>query len=213
MNKLLLSSRGTYITDGRYGIFDKPRNEVRWAYVMTASKSVPDRTYIVKHEQRMVELGWDFETLDLDGKTPDQLRKILADRDAINMEGGNSFYLLKSIRESGFTEVLREFLDRGGVYCGASAGAYVACPTIEVATWKKLQKFDRHGVSDFRAMELVPFLVVAHVTPAIQEMIKPAMELAQYPVKLLTDQQALSVIGDKVELLDDPRLAAKDFGG
>ena len=213
MKKLLLASRGTYVTDGQYEIFDKPRNKIKWAYITTAGKSVPDSAYIKKHEQRMMELGWDFKEIDLDGKTTDELRELLKDKEAINVLGGNSFYLLKSIRESGFDKVLSEFLDRGGVYCGSSAGAYVACPTIEVATWKKVQKFDHHGVNEFTAMNLVPFLIVAHCTPEIEAMFKPNIELTQYPVKLLTDQQAIIVTDDKIEVLEDPNIGLKDFGG
>ncbi len=213
MKKLLLASRGTFVTDGKYEIFDKPRNEIKWAYITTAGKSVPDTTYIQKHEQRMQELGWDFEEIDLDGKTTGDLRELLKDKDAINVLGGNSFYLLKSIRESGFTEVVHEFLGRGGVYCGSSAGAYVACPTIEVATWKKPQRFDHHGITDFTAMNLVPFLIVAHHTPEIEAMIKTKKEQAQYLVKVITDQQAIVVKNDKIEYLEDPNIESKDFGG
>lgn len=213
MKQLLLASRGTYVTDGQYEIFGKPRNKIKWAYITTAGKSVPDKTYIKKHEQRMRELGWDFEEIDLDGKTADELREILKDKDAINMLGGNSFYLLKSIRDSGFTNVLKEFLERGGVYCGSSAGSYVSCPTIEVATWKKPQKFNHHGITDFTAMNLVPFLIVAHCTPEIEAIIRPKMEQAKYPVKLLNDQQAILVQDDKMELLEDSNIRSKDFGG
>ncbi|MBU0597610.1 peptidase E [Patescibacteria group bacterium] len=213
MKKLLLSSKGSYITDGKYEIFDKPRNELKWAFIITASKSVPDVTYLDRHRKRMKELGWDVEEVDLDSKTPDELRKILKNKDAINMLGGNAFYLLKSIRESGFAESLNEFLDRGSVYCGSSAGAYIVCPTIEMATWKKPEKFDHHGVTDFTALNLVSFLIVAHCTPEIIKNIKPAMDKAELPVKLLTDQQALLVIDDRVELLEDPDIIPKEYGG
>ena len=216
MKKLLLSSKGGYITDGSYDdqiLFGKPRDRAQWAYITTASKSVPDMMYIKKHEQRMRELGWDFEELDLDGKTTDELRGLLKNKDAINMVGGNTFYLLKSIRESGFTEVLDEFLERGGVYCGSSAGAYVACPTIEMATWRTPQRFDRHGITDFTAMNLVPFLILAHYTPEIEAMIKPGTEQSMYPVKLLNDQQAIVVQDGNIEILEDPNINTKAFGG
>ena len=213
MKKLILASRGTYITDGQYEIFDKPRNQVKWAHITTAGKSVPDTTYLRKHDEHMRELGWDFEEIDIDHKTPDELRKILKDKDAINMVGGNSFYLLKSIRESGFEQVLKEFLDRGGVYCGSSAGAYVACPTIEMATWKDTKRFDRHGVTDFTAMNLVPFLVLAHYSPEMDPIIKPKIKAAKYSVKLLADHQAIMVKDEKIEFLEDSNIKPKDFGG
>lgn len=213
MKKLILASRGTYITDGKYEMFNKPRNKIKWAYITTAGKSVPDTTYIKKHDARMRELGWDFEEIDIDGKSPDELRKILKDKDAINMLGGNSYFLLRCIRESGFEQVLKEFLERGGVYCGSSAGSYVACPTIEMAAWKDPKKFNRHGITDFTAMSLVPFLILAHYEPELAPIIKPKMEVVKYPVKLLTDQQAIMVKDNQIEFLEDPEIESKDFGG
>jgi len=213
MKKLLLASRGTYVTDGTYEIFDKPRNKVKWAYITTAGKSVYTTDYIKKHEQRMRELGWNFEEIDIDGKTPNELRKLLKDKDAINMLGGNSFFLLKCIRESGFDIVLKELLAQGLVYCGSSSGSYVTCPTIEMAAWKDPKRFDRHGVTDLTAMNLVPFLIVAHCTPEVVSVIQPKIDAAKYPVKTLTDQQAILVKDDVVELLEDPNIKWKDFGG
>ncbi|PIY96940.1 MAG: hypothetical protein COY66_02090 [Candidatus Kerfeldbacteria bacterium CG_4_10_14_0_8_um_filter_42_10] len=213
MKKLLLASRGTYITDGKYEIFDKPRDQIKWAYITTAGKSVPDTAYIQKHVTRMRKLGWDFEDIDIEGKNPNELREILKDKDAINMLGGNSYFLLKCIRESGFEQVLKEFLERGGVYCGSSAGAYVACPTIETATWRNPKKFNRHGVTDFTAMNLVPFLILAHYKREEEQIIQPKIQAAKYPAKLLTDQQAIMVQDDQIELLEDPSMELKDFGG
>ncbi|MFA6391863.1 MAG: Type 1 glutamine amidotransferase-like domain-containing protein [Patescibacteria group bacterium] len=213
MRKILLASRGTYVTDGKYDLFDKPRNEIKWAYITTARKSVPNVEYIKKHEQRMRELGWDFEILDINGKTPDQLRQALADKEAINMLGGNTFFLIKCIRESGFRDVLEEFLARGGVYCGSSAGSYVACPSIEMATWKDDKAFDGHGVTDFTGMNMVPFLIVAHCTLEIITIVKPHIEQSKYDVKLLNDQQAIQIKDNQIEYLEDLNIQSKDFGG
>jgi len=209
MPKLLLTSRGTYIIDGTYEIFDKPRNQIKWAYVITASKGVPDISYLNTHRQRMIELGWNFTEIDIEGKNEDELRQAFKDTEAIYVEGGNTFYLLKAIRESKFEKVIRELLDKGVVYTGSSAGAYVACPTIEMATWKRDNKFDHHGVTDFTAMNLVPFLVVAHYTSDLESIIRPKINQAKYPVKILTDQQAILVKGDKIEILEDKNIKSK----
>lgn len=213
MKKLLLASRGTYITDGKYEIFDKPKNEIKWAYVTTAGKSVPSTEYLKGHEKRMKELNWDFEEVDIEGKSPDELREIFKDKDAINVVGGNSFYLLKSIRENGFEQVLKEFLERGEVYCGSSAGAYVACPTIEMAAWKDPKRFNRHGVTDFTAMNLVPFLIIAHYNSEWEPIVRPKIESSKYEVKLLTDQQAIMVQDDKIKFLEDSNIEIRYSGG
>lgn len=209
MFKLLLTSSGTYITDGQYEIFDKPRNQVRWAYITTAGKSVPDVSYMEVRRQRMQELHWDFQEMDIAGKTEDELNRLLHDKEAIYLEGGNTFYLLKAIRESGFEKILRRLLKKGAVYIGASAGAYVACPTIEAATWKGNNKFDRHGLADFTAMNLVPFLIFAHTTPGLKALVQAKADRAKYPVRFLTDQQAILVKGDTIETLNDDSIKSK----
>jgi peptidase E len=121
--------------------------------------------------------------------------------------------MIKCIRESGFKKVLEEFLERGGVYCGSSAGSYVACPSMEMATWKKPAKFDRHGITDFAGMNLVPFLIVAHCTPEIIAMVKPQIEKSKYDVKLLNDQQAIQIKDGRIEFLEDLNIQFKNFGG
>lgn len=62
-------------------------------------------------------------------------------------------------------------------------------------------------------MNLVPFLIVAHCTPEMISLIQSKIDAAKYPVKLLTDQQAIVVNNDTVELLEDPSIKSKDFGG
>ncbi|MFH0951909.1 MAG: Type 1 glutamine amidotransferase-like domain-containing protein [Patescibacteria group bacterium] len=193
--------------------FDKPKDKIRWAHIITAGGSVPDTTYLIKHRKRLTDLGWDSQELDIKGKKPAELRAFLADKDAINMDGGNSYFLIKCIRESGFADVLNEFLERGGVYCGSSAGAYVACPTIEQAGWKDPKKFNHHGVTDLTGMNLVPFIVCAHYRPEMKELLAPSIATAKYEVKILTDQQAIVVRDDEYEVITDPNIATKDYGG
>jgi peptidase E len=53
--------------------------------------------------------------------------------DVAYCSGGNTFYLLREIRRSGFDRAIIPFLAGGGVYAGASAGALVATPEIAPA--------------------------------------------------------------------------------
>ncbi len=210
MKKLLLASSSSYIVEGACALFEKPRPKLKWCYIATAGKSVPDTNYLRIHQQKMKAARWDFEIFDLDGKNPANIKTALQNKDAIFMEGGNTFYLLKSIRESGFKEVLKEFLAAGGLYCGSSAGAYVCCPTIEQATWKKPERFDHHGVTDFTGMNLVPFIITAHCTPEIIAAVKPYADKTAYPVKYLTDQQAIIVRDNAIELVTDARIKPRE---
>ena len=127
---------------------------------------------------------------------------MLEDKDAVYVEGGNTFYLLKAVRESGFDQVIKKLIERGVAYVGSSAGSYIACPTIEMSTWKKPgEEKNNFGVTDLTAMNLVPFLLKAHCTPEKMEFLKEKIAKAQYPVKILSDGQAILVKDDKVELV------------
>ena len=51
--------------------------------------------------------------------------------DAIEIIGGNPYYLLKSIRQNGFTEMLADFA-KSKVIIGCSAGALVLTPSLDL---------------------------------------------------------------------------------
>lgn len=173
-------------------------------HVITASKGATNLEYFERNRAFFKKEGFKSEELDLDGKNEDELREILSKKELVYVEGGNSFYLMKSIRESGFEKVIKELLPKGLIYVGGSAGSYVACPTIEMATWKH-QDRNRFGVSDFTAMNLVPFLLSVHYKPEYRDILKEKISQAQvkYPIKILTDEQALLIKDGEVELIGD----------
>lgn len=201
MKTILLTSSGTFTTDKKLEFLSKPLNEMKMAWVITASKGVDDTSYIQRHKQRMDELGFDYEEIDIEGKNEKELREILNDKEVVFVEGGNTFYLLKCVRESGFDKVIKELIEKGVIYIGASAGSYIACPTIEMATWRHQDEYDRCGVTNFTGLNLVSFLVIAHYAEEYKEIIKEGISKTKYPVRILTDDQALLVRDDEVELV------------
>ncbi|PIQ68517.1 MAG: hypothetical protein COV91_03625 [Candidatus Taylorbacteria bacterium CG11_big_fil_rev_8_21_14_0_20_46_11] len=201
---LLLSSLRNVINGNLPPVLGKPFSEFKAVHVINASKGVSDLKYFERNKAFFRENGWNIEELDLDGKNEDDLRLILKDKDLVYVEGGNTFCLLKSIRESGFDVVIRELLPQGLIYMGASAGSYVACPTIEMATWK--QEKNRFGITDVTAMNLVPFLLFAHYTPEYKSMLEGKIPEASYPVRILADGQALFVQDDVVAFIGGPEV-------
>ncbi len=196
---LLLSSSGFLATNPK--VFDKPFKDIKTAYITTASKSVPSTAYIERHKQFYKDNNYNIEELDIDGKTESELEKILSGYEAVFVEGGNSFYLLKSIRESGFDKVITKFLPKGLIYIGVSAGSYVACPTIEMALWKHQDKYNHHDLTDFTAMNLVPFLVTVHFKEEYRDILKEKISKTNYPVRVLNDEQALLIEDNDIKLI------------
>lgn len=200
MKKLLLLSSSRFLIENPQ-VFDKPFKDLKIAHVITASKSVPSTAYLERHRAFFKENNYNIQELDIDGKNEEELRGFLKAFEAVLVEGGNSFYLLKSIRESGFDKVMKELIPKGLIYIGASAGSYVTCPTIEMALWKHQDKYNHHGITDYSAMNLVPFLMTVHYKPENKDLLKEKISKVNYEVKILDDDQALLVEDDKVRLI------------
>lgn len=206
METIILASSGSFFTDQLENYLDKPLKSFKIAYIPTASAKVEDLSYIEQRRPKMAKMGLDLEEIDIASQKEEDLRKILGKKNLVFVEGGNTFYLLKCIRKSGFDRVIRDLLKKGLIYFGSSAGAYVACPTIEMTTWKLSNySFSRCKVTDFSAMNLVPFLVNCHFRPEIKEFLKKKKKELKYPLKILTDKQAFLIKDDKVKIIGKGR--------
>lgn len=203
MKTILLTSSGQFITKNDLSFLPKPINQMKMAYVTTASKNEEDQSYMIDKQEGFKKLGIDFEELDIKGKTEQELRAKLKDKKVVYVEGGNTFYLLKAVRESGFDKVIKDLVNKGVVYIGSSAGSYICCPTIEVSLWKHPYKSEHFGVADFTAMNLVQFYIFVHYKPKYKELLEEKIPQVKYPVKILTDEQALLIQDEKVELIGD----------
>ena len=207
MHTLLLTSAGIVPEIKNYflSVLSKKRPENnKVAFVTTAAYGESKNpTWMEKDRQLLYECGIrHIEDLDFKGKTQGDLELILSDKDIIFVNGGNTFYLLKWAKESGFDKVLPDFLKSGGLYVGVSAGSYIACPTIEAATWKH-QDRNRVGITDLTAFGLVQFLITAHFEEKYRVIVVQAAKSTKYPIVALTDRQAVLVRDGKVQVVGE----------
>ena len=202
MSQVILASESNYFFNGDLTSLPKPIPEMKIAYIPTASAGERGEARIRERMEQFSQHQCNFEVIDLLGITAEELAKRLADKELFFVEMGNSFRLLNAVNESGFTDIVRQkVIAEGATYFGASAGAYVACPTIEMATWKR--DMDWQGLTDLKAMELVPFLVTAHYEPKYEEILRPKIKECKYPVKVLTDGQAFLVENGEIKLMGE----------
>lgn len=198
---LLLTSAGMRMQDEILKLLPKSPAKTKLAHIITASNEVSPRPWRDDDKKAMLKLDIQVEDIDIKGKNENELRRILKDKDVIYVQGGSPYYLLKYVKESGFDKVVKDLVNKGVLYIGASAGSYIACPTIEQALWKK-PKRNRHGLSDEEpAMGLVPFLIVAHYEPKFAESVIAGINKTKYPVRVLTDNQAILVKNGKAKLV------------
>ena len=83
--------------------------------------------------------------------------------DLIYVTAGNTFEVLKYMRDQGIDRYIREVMDRkpDAVYIGSSAGAVIAGKDIELAA-----DFDANflGMTDFTALGLFDGTIIPHYT-------------------------------------------------
>lgn len=200
--RLFLLSSSSYLYDPALPIpFDL--GSLRMAYITTASKGAPNTAYVERMRDHLKKQNIAHEEIDLDGKNSDELRKALADKEIVFVEGGNAFYLMNSIRQSGFESVLKESLSKGLIYMSACAGTHVATPTLKMANWRQKPDYPIFGVTDMHAMNLVPFLVALHYDPQKKDLLDAAIAKVHFPTKTLSDREAIYIAGGNVQMLSD----------
>ena len=203
--KLFLTSAGIIpeITNEFLKLLGKEPAKCRLVFVPTAADPETDEWFVqfVKNDkQRLVELGFDVKEVDLKNETETSLEIKFANVDVVYVEDGNTFYLLDWVRKSGFDKAVRKFLEREGIYVGVSAGSIIAGLNIESANWEPA---DRNivGLNDLSAMNLVNFCITPHYSAEVAGAVGQVASKTEYATIALTDQQAVSVDGDKTEII------------
>lgn len=201
--KLFLTSVGLVpeTTEAFLGLLNKKPEETRVCFITTASHPQEDKGYVEKDRERLIELGFQVTELDLKQENKESLEEKLKNFDVVFVEGGNTFYLLKHVRESGFDKVLKSFLDKGGIYIGVSAGTYIAGPDISPTQWKHAEDKNIVGLKDLRGLGLVDFAIFSHYKPEQESIIKENKHKIPYQVIALTDSQAILIENGNIQFI------------
>jgi dipeptidase E len=113
--------------------------------------------YETKVSERFREIGHDIESIH---RFKDPLAAVNS-ASAIVVGGGNTWQLLKMIRDEKLTDLIRKKVLAGIPYIGWSAGSNVACPTIRTTNDMPITEPD-----SFESFNLVPFQINPHYLDA-----------------------------------------------
>jgi len=200
---LLLTSAGMQMKEEIIKLLQKPAYDITVAFITTAAKPQENLDYLKRDWNIMRdEMGFNVEEIDIEGKKESEVMKLLELKDIIYVEGGNTFYLLKAMRECNFERIIRKLLKWGKVYIGVSAGSIVAGKNIKTAGWGDADK-NIVGLKNLKGLNLVPFDIFVHYQPEDAEIIKKKLRWRwqRRKLKIITDEQAILVQGREVALI------------
>jgi dipeptidase E len=181
---------------------DKPQN-LKLAFIPTAADPYlgQDMPWMTADHDKLISMGFSVTDYDLKNKNIDDLRKDLAAYQVIFVAGGNTFYLLNEVRKSGFDIVIKELMDAGVVYIGASAGSMIMGPDLN-----HLMTVDHPEIvkelTDYTCLNITKERILPHFGKD-KYALRHAQIIAEWGDKVLPlrDDQALVVNGDTITVI------------
>lgn len=83
--------------------------------------------------------------------------------DIIHLSGGNTFYFLFHLRKAKLLSKLKDFVKRGGILTGLSAGGILMTPDIATAGFPDFDRDDNdEGIKNLKSLKLVDFDFFPH---------------------------------------------------
>jgi dipeptidase E len=155
--------------------------------ITTAAKDKENNKWNILTKQQLLSLG--YENVDFHDLETSPIINI-ENYDTIYVCGGNTFKLMKAVKESNFKEKVLNVLNRGGIYIGASAGALILSPTISIAG--EVEPDDNEvGLEDMSGMNIIDFEILPHYSPEQDPQISDYKLKTNIEIKLITNEEII----------------------
>lgn len=136
----------------------KPNTNI--GFIATASELETNREYMHQDRDDLLKMSYYIIDIDISKESKQEIIKKFNDVDVIYVAGGNSFYLLQQLIVKDVLQELKEFANNK-IYIGSSAGACIACPSIEYAQ-KLDDKSQAKLLNTCESMHLIDFYILPH---------------------------------------------------
>ena len=155
MNNIVLTScgfRDEELKNKFYKII--PKEELinkKVLYITTAvdGEKNNNKDWVIKEYNTILDLGIKEENI-TEYKIGNDIN--IDDYDIIYMMGGNTIYLLDMVRKYNFGEVIKDFINKGKIYIGSSAGSQILGTTINL---NAIYEDNFVNMTDFTALGIV----------------------------------------------------------
>lgn len=199
--KLILTSVAANVMNELLPHLEKSPQNLPVLFIPTAADPYVERSWMEDDRNKLQQLGFNVIDFNLKNKTISEVEGAFSNIGAIFVAGGNTFYLLEKIRQSGFDKVLKKFLDKGFPYIGSSAGSVILGPNIEPMYYLD-DPTQAPALKDYQGLGLVDFITLPHYDESkykqgYKELVKKYRQ--EYKLQPLDDNQAIIINEDKLE--------------
>lgn len=128
MKKILLTSAGfeNKVIETKFlELVSKSKSNIRALWIPTASIDDEAKAVLPKCMDDLLNAGISKENITIYDLDKYMTYDEITNYDVIYVCGGDSRYLLDKMYEANFVELLRKYVDNGGVYVGVSAGSWI----------------------------------------------------------------------------------------
>lgn len=131
------------------------------AYISSEPQDAPRPYYLSTiDDYEKISEGVEVHYFDLSDDFSDESLEEMLHYGTIYLSGGNTYIFMNDARKRSLYKILRKHLNNGGILVGASAGAIMMTPTIDIA-----DGFDENifGLTDVKGFSFVPFEFFPHL--------------------------------------------------
>jgi dipeptidase E len=134
--------------------------------------------------------------------------------DGLIIEGGNTFNLIKAVRESSLFNSLKNFYQSGKPIYADSAGAIILGSDVHTAFLGDDGDEDELKLQDYRGLDIIaPFCVHAHATSDELEDLNDLLYQIGSPILALAEECGIRIDKNEIKVFGSHELWVIDFEG
>jgi len=202
MKKMFLASSFCDVADLLEEFVGEKLEAKTVTFIPTASLVEEYKGHVENDKNAFYRLGMRVDVLELSTASPEEINRKLKHNDYIFVSGGNSFFLLEQLHQSGAGALIQSEIAKGKVYIGTSAGSIIMAPDITyIETMDDKSKAPL--LQDYTGLHLIDQYPLVHYQDF------PFVEVGEQvyqnykdklPLLLLNNQQVLLVDEDKIQI-------------
>ena len=173
-------------------------------FIPTAGDPYDNKDFIEADKNALKKYGLKVIELDIKAMETKEIQDEFNKATIVLVAGGDTFYLMNQLVKKGVDNIIKKFINTGGIYIGSSAGSIICCPTIEGA-----ETFDNPSLApdllDYKGLDVFHDVIIPHVhKEKYFQRVKQATEQLNskgFKVYPLTDDDVLFFDGDMATII------------